>query len=91
MDETFWQAVHERDSHPLTPAKQAALDAGTPLPIEPYDFIWSTLSYKVAGWVISVGVIVAGRTEIPAYRVWNSLMDVEQLIPQELALLPGNR
>lgn len=85
MDEAFWDAVQHRSDHPFTPAKEAAYRAGEPLPVEPYDFIRWTVSYRVCGWVIREGA-VEGR---PAWLIYNPVTKDQDFIFKDEAALLG--
>lgn len=79
------------DDSVLSPAKLDAYMNSLPFPIEEGDYIQWAHSYRVCGYVQSTSAILTGKTEIPAYRVWNVMLEEEQLIPVADAVLMGWR
>jgi len=86
--EEFWAAVAAHDGT-LTPAKLAAFESGAAYPIEQYDYIQWEHSYRVGGYVIDSGSLLFGKTEMPAWVVWNELLQKVDYIPKDGALLMG--
>lgn len=89
--ETIKPTIKIADDDELTPAKLHAWEHGLPFPIEEGDYIQWIHSFRVAGYVQGTGELQMGKHRLPAYRVWNVMLNQEQYILVDQAILMGWR